>query len=110
MAAGGSPSATPSSAVYLQLDSSYSSEQVSEVRVVLTDATGGSETRTYSGDEVTSINTTSLTSIADSELYSIDGKPPVTAKVEFEFSSGKSTSPAKITVKPEAATGTAPTP
>lgn len=108
MADGSTANAAPSSAVYLQLDSGYSSEKVSEVHVVLTDANGGSETLTYSGDKVKAINSTSLTSIADSELYSVDGKPPVTAEVEFVFGSGKSTSATKITVKPESTTATAP--
>jgi hypothetical protein len=108
MADSSSPSTAPSSAVYLQLDSSYSSEKVSEVHVVLTDANGTSETLTYSGDEVSAINTTSLTSIPDSELYSIDGKPPVTAQVEFVFGSGKSMGPTKFNIKPETETATAP--
>jgi hypothetical protein len=106
MADGATPSSAPSSAVHLQLDSGYSSEKVSEVHVTLTDANGGSETLTYSGDEVKAINSTSLTSIADTELYSVDGKPPVTAQVEFVFGSGKSTTATKITVKPESATAT----
>ena len=110
MADGTTANAAPSSAVHLQLDSSYSSETVSEVRVVLTDATGGSETLKYSGDKVKAINATSLTSIEDSELYSVDGKPPVSAEVEFVFSSGKTTKPASITVKPETATATATEP
>jgi hypothetical protein len=110
MADGTTPNAAPSSAVYLQLDSSNSSQKVSEVHVILTDASGGSETLTYSGDKVKAINSTSLTSIADSELYSVNGNPPVTAEVEFVFGSGKSTSPATITVKPESTTTTAPAP
>ncbi len=91
----------PKSAVYLQLDSSNSKEKVSEVKVVLSDGAGGTETLTYSGDKVTGITSTSLTSIADSELYSINGKPPTTAEVELTFSSGKSTGPMTIPVKPE---------
>jgi hypothetical protein len=93
----------------LQLDSTFSSEKVSEVRVILTDASGGTETLTYSGEKVAGINTTSLTAIEDGELYSIDGKPPVSAEVEFVFGSGKSTSPTTITVKPETKIATAPT-
>jgi archaellin len=103
------PSATPSSAVYLQLDSGYSSEKVSEVQVVLTDADGKTETLKYSGDKVSAINSTSLTSIADNELYSVEGKPPVSAAVEILFSSGKSMSAPKITIKPEAVIATTPT-
>lgn len=97
----------PKSAVYLQLDGSYSKEKVSGVKLILTDSAGASETLTYSGDKVTSINGTSLTSIADAEIYSVNGKPPVTADVEFTFSSGKTSGPITITVKPETAT-TAP--
>lgn len=103
---GGTPNAAPKSAVYLQLDSSYSSEKVTEVHVVLTDANGVSETLTYSGDKVKNISATSLTSIEDAELYSVDGKPPANAQVDFVFSSGKSTSAAVIPVKPESSTGT----
>jgi hypothetical protein len=111
MADGGTPNAAPKSAVYLQLDSSYSSEKVSEVKVVLMDASGTAETLTYSGDKVSGINARSLTSIVDSELYSVEGKPPVSAEVEFVFGSGKSTIPATISVKPEATVAaTGPTP
>jgi hypothetical protein len=91
----------PSSAVYLQLDGNLSREKVSEVRVTLKDSDGNPETLTYSGDKVTGINGSSLTSIADSELYSVNGKPPASAEVEFTFSSGKSSGPMSITVKPE---------
>lgn len=106
MAEGGTPNAAPSSALHLQLDSSYSKEEVKEVTVILMDANGTAETLTYSGEKVKGINATSLTSIADSELYSVNGKPPVSAEVEFEFGSGKSTTPATISVKPEAKTAT----
>jgi hypothetical protein len=111
MADGSTPSATPKSAVYLQLDSSYRSEKVSEVKLILMDAAGTAETLTWSGEKVKGINATSLTSIADSELYDVNGQPPVSAEVEFVFGSGKSTPPATITIKPEAktATTTAPT-
>jgi hypothetical protein len=109
MADSGTTNAAPSSAVHLQLDSRYSNEKLSEVKVILTDASGGSETLTYSGEKIKAINTTSLTSIADNELYSIDGKPPETAEVEFKFSSGKSTGPITISVKPETATATTAT-
>ena len=106
MAGTGTPNAAPKSAVYLQLDSSNSSQKVSEVHVILSDSAGTSETLTYSGDQVKGINATSLTSIEDAELYSVNGQPPVSAEVEFVFSSGKTTSPATITVKAESATGT----
>jgi hypothetical protein len=110
MANSGSTNAAPKSAVHLQLDSSLSGQTVTGVTVVLTDANGTSETLTYSGDKVAGINATALTEIADAELYSVDGKPPVDAQVEFTFKSGKTTEPITISVKPEdsATTATAP--
>jgi hypothetical protein len=109
MADGGTPNAAPKSTVNLQLDRAFSSETVSEVRVTLTDASGGTETLKYSGDQVKNINATSLTSIEDAELYSINGKPPASAEVELVFGSGKSSSPMPLTVKPEAVITTTPT-
>jgi hypothetical protein len=107
---GSTPNPAPNSAVHLQLDSSYSRERVSEVRVVLTDANGGAETLTYSGDKVKDINSKSLTTISDTELYSVGDNPPVDAQVDFVFSSGKTASAISIPVKPETpgSTGTSP--
>lgn len=104
MAEGGTPSATPKSAVELQLGSS-SGGGVKEVRVTLTASDGTSETLTYTGDKVSGINASSMTTIADNELYDIKGKAPARATVEFVFSNGKTSSDA-LTVEPEAgATG-----
>jgi hypothetical protein len=98
----------PSSAVYLQLDGSYSKEKVSQVRVILTDAAGTTETLTYSDQKVERINGSSLTSIADAELHSVNGKPPVSADVEFTFVGGKTSGPISIPVKAETSTTTTP--
>lgn len=65
-------------------------------------ADGTSETLTDSGDKV---NTSTMTTIADNELYDIGGKAPAGASVEFVFSSGKTSSDA-LSVEPETATGT----
>lgn len=59
-------------------------------------ADGTSETLTDSGDKV---NTSTMTTIANNELYDIGGKAPARASVEFVFSDA-------LSVEPETATGT----
>lgn len=100
-AEGGTTSSAPKSAVNLQLGSS-SGGGVKEVRVTLTASDGTSETLTYSGDKVAGINTSTMTTIADNELYDIGGKAPARASVEFVFTSGKTSSDA-LAVEPETA-------
>ena len=102
MAEGGTVNPAPKSSVNLQLGSS-SGGGVKEVRVTLTASDGTSETLTYSGDKVAGINASTMTTIADNELYDIGGKAPARASVEFVFSSGKTSSDA-LAVEPETAT------
>jgi hypothetical protein len=104
MAEGGTRSEAPKSAVNLLLGSN-SGGAVKEVRVTLTASDGTSETVTYSGDKVAGVNSSTMTTIADNELYDINGKAPARASVEFVYSSGK-TSSDTLTVEPESgATG-----
>ncbi len=85
----GTANPTPTSAVNLQLSSS-SAGAVKQVDVTLTAADGSTETLTYSGDKVSGINSSSMTTIGDNELYDIGGKAPARASVAILFTSGKS--------------------
>jgi hypothetical protein len=105
MAEGGTASATPKSALDVQLASSTGGG-VKEVRVTLTASDGTSETLTYSGDKVAGINSSTVTTIADNELYDIGGKAPTRASIELVLGNGKTVSDG-LAVEPEAsATGT----
>jgi hypothetical protein len=103
MADGGTTTATaaPNSTLNLQMSTSG---PIKEVRVTLNSADGTSETLVYSGDKVSGINSSTVTSITDAGLYDVDGKAPSKGTVAVDFTNGKSVS-YPLTVEPE---GTAP--
>lgn len=89
MAPGSQPNPSPDATVNLQLSRDAAREgAVSEVHVTLKDANGNSETVTYDSSKVGTLDSSSMLTLRDNDVYSVDDQAPKTANVEIVFVNG----------------------
>lgn len=89
LAPGSKPSPSPNATVNLQLSQEAARQgAVSQVHVTLQDANGNTETVTYDSSRVGNLGSSSMLTLRDNEVYSVDDQAPETATVEIVFANG----------------------